>query len=133
MGQSPSGNHTDSQFLRFGMRLNAFILRGSYLACGTSMLDETTLRFCSRRDTDRASGSRLTRFPSTGLCSSTASGLQQPLSNLWPSETPLLELCCQGVNRGISHFLHWNKNSLPQLQGRNVVNMRNARFNTIRK
>lgn len=101
----------DTQFLSFEMCTNVYIHRGSYLACGTSMLDDTTLRFCSRRDTDRVSGSRLTLFPSTGLCSSTASGLRQPPSNFWPSETLLLELCCGGVKREISHSLRWNINS----------------------
>lgn len=69
-----------------------------YLVCGTSILEETTLRFCSSKDTDRVSGSRLTRLPSTGRCSSAASGFRQPLS-FWPSTAPLLELSCGSVER----------------------------------
>lgn len=63
------------------------------------MLEETTLRFCSSRDTDRVSESRLTRFPSVERCSSAGSGLRQLPSTFWPSGAPLLELCCREAKK----------------------------------
>ncbi len=76
----------------------------SYLAWGTSMLEETTLRFCSSRDTDRVSGSRPARLSAT-RCSSKASGLREPPSTLWLSGAPLLELCWRGMQRRTSQCL----------------------------
>lgn len=84
---------------------HACIHTQSYLAWGTSMLEETTLRFCSSRDTDRASGSQLPRLLSTTLCSSTTSGLMEPPSTFGPSGAPLLGHCGWGMRRGISQCL----------------------------
>lgn len=98
------GHKSDSHCQRTGMFVYTDIHTLSYLAWGTSMLEETTLRFCSSRDTDRVSGSRPTRLSAT-RCSSSASGLREPPSTLWLSGAPLLELCWRGMQRRISQCL----------------------------
>lgn len=82
----------------------AHIRTQSYLAWGTSILEETTLRFCSSRDTDRVSGSRPARLTSTIRCSSTTSGLWEP-SPFWLSGAPLVELCWGGMQGRVSKCL----------------------------
>lgn len=64
------------------------------------MLEETTLRFCSSRDTDRVSLSRPARFPSTIRGSSGTSGLRPLPSTFWLSGAPLLALCCRSNHTG---------------------------------
>lgn len=66
------------------------------------MLEETTLRFCSSRDTDRVSRSRPPRLPSTTRWSSGASGLREQPSIFLPSGAPLIELCCRGMHKELS-------------------------------
>ena len=72
------------------------------------MLQDTTLRFCSSRDTERGcsrsggSMARPGRLPFSTRSSSAASGLREHASALWMSGTwvcgaPLLEVCCGWV------------------------------------
>lgn len=102
----PLGQESDSRCQRTGTHTHTHIDTYSttqpYLEWGTSMLEETTLRFCSNRDTDRVSGSRPRRLLSASRCSSTTSGLREPPSTLWPCGAPLLKLCWKDTQRGIS-------------------------------
>lgn len=104
--QMPSRHESDCRCQKAGMLLymhaRAHTHTLSYLAWGTSMLEETTLRFCSSRDTDRVSGSRPARLPSAIRCSSNTSGMWEQPSTFWFSGAPLLELCWRGMQRRIS-------------------------------
>ncbi len=91
----------------------------SYLACGTSMLEETTLRFCSSRETERVwsfsgSSARPVRLCSSTRGSSVLSRLRQGASPLctppfWPcvgpSRWPPLQVLCREKHIWVSSVL----------------------------
>lgn len=110
----PTNTHTrqlvaDTFFLLFppvGVAAYALL---SYLACGTSILEETTLRFCSSSDTDRVLSFSMSRVRPPRLCSGARSSSTPFVFSLfsvppfWPDAgtsrcPPLHKLCRKKTN-----------------------------------
>lgn len=99
-------------FLFLPVCVTAYALQ-SYLACGTSMLDETTLRFCSSSDTERVLSFSMSSIRPARLCSGAHSSSTPLVFSLfcvppfWPSTgtsrcPPLHKLCQEKT-----HTAHW--------------------------